>query len=114
MILEFVEFDSPKGWSRQKVAEEARNVIGHWQANTDLLRKHFLLELDGKTGGGVYVWPSLEAAKKAHDEAWRQSIIKRTGSAPRIRYFDLFLLIDNEHGKVSEFPQAAEIKSAAA
>ena len=114
MILEFVEFDSPKGWSRQKVAEEARNVIGHWQANTELLRKHFLLELDGKTGGGVYLWPTLQDAQKAHDEAWRQSIIKRTGSAPTIRYFDLFLLIDNEHGKVSEFPQAAEIKSAAA
>jgi hypothetical protein len=114
MILEFVEFDSPKGWSRQQVAEEARNVIAHWQANPDLLRKHFLLELDGKTGGGVYVWPSLAAAKKAHDEAWRQSIIKRTGAAPRIRYFDLFLLIDNEHGKVTEFPAPAEMQPAAA
>ena len=114
MILEFVEFDSPKGWSRQQVAEEARNVIAKWQANKELLRKHFVLELDGKTGGGVYVWPSLEAAKKAHDEAWRQAIIKRTGSAPRIRYFDLNLLNDNEHGKVSEFPEAAETKAAAA
>jgi len=114
MILEFVEFDSPKGWSRQQVAEEARNVIAHWQANPDLLRKHFLLELDGKTGAGVYVWPSLAAAKKAHDEAWRQSIIKRTGAAPRIRYFDLFLLIDNEHGKVTEFPAPAEMQPAAA
>jgi hypothetical protein len=113
MILEFVEFDSPKGWSRQQVAEEARNVIAHWQANPDLLRKHFLLELNGKTGGGVYIWPSVEAAQRAHDEAWRQSIIKRTGAAPRIRYFDLFLLIDNEHGKVSEFA-AAEIQPAAA
>jgi len=113
MILEFVEFDSPKGWSRQQVAEEARNVIAHWQANPDLLRKHFLLELNGKTGAGVYIWPSVEAAQRAHDEAWRQSIIKRTGAAPRIRYFDLFLLIDNEHGKVSEFP-AAEIQPAAA
>ena len=113
MILEFVEFDSPKGWSRQQVAEEARNVIAKWQANKELLRKHFVLELDGKTGGGVYVWPSLEAAKKAHDEAWRQAIIKRTGAAPRIRYFDLFLLIDNENGKVSEFPAAAEIQPAA-
>jgi hypothetical protein len=27
MILELVEFNSPKGWSRQQVAEEARNVI---------------------------------------------------------------------------------------
>jgi hypothetical protein len=114
MILELVEFNSPKGWSRQQVAEEARNVISHWQTNQDLKRKHFLLELDGRTGGGVYIWPTLEAAQKAHDEAWRQSIIKRTGSAPRIRYFDLFLLIDNENGKVTEFPAAAEIQPAAA
>jgi hypothetical protein len=114
MILELVEFNSPKGWTRAQVAEEARGVIPKCQANKELLRKHFLLELNGKTGAGVYIWPSVEAAKKAHDEGWRQSIIKRTGAAPTIRYFDLFLLIDNEHGKVSEFPEAAEIKSAAA
>ena len=114
MILELVEFNSPKGWSRQQVAEEARNVIPHWQANKQLLRKHFLLELDGKTGGGVYLWPTLQDAQKAHDEAWRQSIIKRTGSAPTIRYFDLFLLIDNEKGTFTEFPEAAEVKATAA
>ncbi len=113
MILELVEFESPKGWSREQVAEDARHVIGKWQANKELVRKHFLLELDGKTGAGVYIWPSVDAAKRAHNEEWRQSIIKRTGAAPRIRYFDLFLLIDNEHGKVSEFPAAAEIQSAA-
>ncbi len=118
MILELVEFNSPKGWTRQQVAEEARNVIPKWQANQELLRKHFLLELNSsngsKTGAGVYIWPSVEAAKRAHDEEWRQSIIKRTGGAPTIRYFDLFLLIDNEQGKVTEFPEAAELKSAAA
>ena len=114
MILELVEFNSPKGWTRAQVAEEARSVIPHWQANKELLRKHFLLELNGKTSAGVYVWPSLEAAQRAHDEAWKQSIIKRTGAAPTIRYFDLFLLIDNEHGEVSEFPEAAEIKATAA
>jgi hypothetical protein len=114
MILELVEFNSPKGWSRAQVAEEARHVIPKWQANKDLLRKHFLLELNGKTGAGVYVWPSVAAAQKAHNEDWRQSVIKRCGSAPTIRYFDLFLLVDNEHGQVSEFPEAAEIKQAAA
>jgi hypothetical protein len=108
MILELVEFNSPKGWSRQQVAEEARNVIPKWRANKELLRKHFLLELNGKTGAGVYIWPSVEAAQKAHDEEWRQSVIKRTGGAPTIRYFDLFLLVDNEKGEVIEFPEAAE------
>ena len=55
MILELVEFNSPKGWSRQQVAEEARNVIPKWRDNKELLRKHFLLELNGKTGAGVYI-----------------------------------------------------------
>jgi hypothetical protein len=114
MILEFVEFSSPKGWTRGQVAEDARHVIDKWRANPELLRKHFLLSLDGRTGAGVYIWPSVEAAQKAHGEEWRQSIIKRTGAAPTIRYFDLFLLIDNEHGKVTEFPDSAEVKPAAA
>ena len=113
MILELVEFNSPKGWTRQQVAEVARQVIPKWQGNKELLRKHFLLELNGKTGAGVYIWPSLDAAQRAHNEDWKQSVIKRTGAAPTIRYFDLFLLIDNENGMVSEFPDAAEIKPAA-
>ncbi len=113
MILELVEFNSPKGWTRQQVAEDARHVIPKWQGNKELLRKHFLLELNGKTGAGVYIWPSLDAAQRAHNEDWKQSVIKRTGAAPTIRYFDLFLLIDNENGTVSEFPDAAEIKPAA-
>jgi hypothetical protein len=50
MILELVEFNSPKGWSRQQVAEEARHVIPKWQANKELLRKHFLLELASMSG----------------------------------------------------------------
>ena len=114
MILELVDFNSPKGWTRQQVVEDARHVIGKWQGNKELLRKHFLLELNGKTGAGVYIWPSLDAARRAHNEDWKQAVIKRTGAAPTIRYFDLFLLIDNENGTVSEFPDAAEIKPSAA
>jgi hypothetical protein len=114
MILELVEFNTPKGWTRAQVAQDARHVIDKWRANPELLRKHFLLSLDGKTGAGVYIWPSVEAAQKAHGEEWRQSVIKRTGAAPTIRYFDLFLLIDNGQGKVTEFPEAAEMKVIAA
>src|SRR5262249_38291222 len=81
MILELVEFNSPKGWSRQQVAEDARSVIPKWRANKELLRKHFLLELNGKTVAGIYIWPSVEAAQKVHDEERRQSVIRRTGGA---------------------------------
>ena len=64
MILELVEFNSPKGWSRKQVAEEARNTIPKWRANKELLRKHFLLELNGKTGAGVYICLHSRRRKK--------------------------------------------------
>ena len=106
-------WDSPR---LIEVRKEWRLVTGittqHTSEYKELLRKHFLLELNGKTGAGVYIWPSVEAAQRAHNEEWRQSVIKRAGSAPTIRYFDLFLLVDNESGKVTEFPQAAEIMAA--
>lgn len=103
MILELVLFRSPTP-DRVAVVADARKTIAHWQANPELIRKHFLLGEDGTTGGGVYIWPSREAAERAHDTAWRESVIARTGGPPEIRYFDLLMLIDNEAGTVREFP----------
>jgi hypothetical protein len=105
MILELVTFASPEGWDRERILEDAKTTIPKWTANRDLLRKHFLAgqgEAAG-TGAGVYIWPSIEAAQKAHDEAWREGVKKRTGGYPTIRYFDLLLLIDNERGAVTEW-----------
>ena len=86
---------------------ERRATSSQMAANKELLRKHFLLELNGKTGAGVYVWPSVEAAE-AHnedgaigDQAYRH--------APTIRYFDLFCW-STTSGKVTEFPAAAELE----
>jgi hypothetical protein len=105
MIVELVTFPSPKGWDREQVVEDAKQTIPKWSANRELVRKHFLLgigEAEG-TGAGIYIWPSVDAAKKAHDDAWREGVKKRTGAYPTIRYFDLFLLIDNERGQVTEW-----------
>ena len=43
---------------------------------------------------------------------WRAGVEKRTGSPPTIRYFDLLMILDNENGKVTEFPP--NLKSEAA
>jgi hypothetical protein len=116
MIVELVTFDTPSGWDRARVLDDAKRTIPKWTANRELRRKHFGLgigEAEG-TSAGIYVWPSVEAAKKAHDEAWRASVRTRTGSDPVIRYFDLFLLIDNEQGRVTEWAadgQAREVET---
>ncbi|NVO15914.1 MAG: hypothetical protein HXX10_17920 [Rhodoplanes sp.] len=105
MIIELVTFESPAGWDRARVLADAETTIPKWTANRELVRKHFMLgigEAEG-TGGGIYVWPSVEAAQRAHDDAWREGVKRRTGGYPTIRYFDLMLLIDNEHDRVTAF-----------
>ena len=105
MILELVTFQSPAGWDRDRIVADARTTVAKWTANKDLVRKHFLLglgEAEG-TGAGVYIWPSIAAAQAAHGQTWRESVRRRTGGDPTIRYFDLFLLIDNAQGVVTEF-----------
>jgi hypothetical protein len=112
MIVELVTFQSPPGWDRAQVVEDAKQTIPRWTANRDLLRKHFvrgLGEAEG-TGAGIYIWPSIEAAQKAHNDEWRESLKKRTGGYPTIRYFDLFLLIDNEQGRVIEWAADGEAR----
>lgn len=103
MILELVLFKSPQNKSRGEILEDAKHTLARWRANPDLVRKHYLLSDDGLEGGGVYIWPSREAAETGHNAEWRESVKQRTGSEPVIRYFDLLMLLDNTKGSVTEF-----------
>jgi hypothetical protein len=105
MIVELVTFTFPEGHTRAKEIEGVRSVTAKWAANKDLVRKHFLWgigEAEG-TGAGFYIWPSIEAAERAHSDEWREAVKKRTGGYPTIRYFDLMTLVDNENGTVTEW-----------
>ena len=117
MIVELVTFTFPKGHDRESELNAVRSVVGKWAANEELVRKHFLWglgEAEG-TGAGFYIWPSIEAAKRAHNEEWREGIKKRTGGYPTIRYFDLMALVDNEQVKITEWSaegKARELETA--
>jgi hypothetical protein len=112
MIVELVTFTFPKGHDRASELEAVRGVIPKWAANQELVRKHFLWGLgeDEGTGAGFYIWPSIEAAKRAHNDEWREGVKKRTGSYPAIRYFDLLALVDNERGKATEWPADGKMR----
>lgn len=106
MICEIVSYPAPEGASRADIVEDAQSVVAKWQANPDLIRKHFLWSDDGKRCCGVYLWTSRDAAERGHDAAWRRDVEKRTGEPPEISYFDAFMILDNESGEVSVFPPA--------
>lgn len=93
MILELVLFRQPEGLTRAQEYDGARHVVDKWLANPDHVAKHFVRDEDG-WGGAVYIWPSREAAAAAHDDAWRASVLARTGHAPTIRIFELMMTVD--------------------
>ena len=95
MIVELVEFVHPAGTSRADVIESARTTLPHWQADPDLLRKHYLLGTDGRSGAGLYFWTDIAAARRAHSADWVAAAEQRTGQAVRIRHFELLMTLDN-------------------
>lgn len=107
MIVEMVRFERPEGFSDADLRADARSTVAHWQANPDLIRKHFLTGEDG-TVIGLYIWSDRAAARRAHDADWIARFRARTGKTPSFAYFDLFMLLDNEAGTVTEFPLGGE------
>jgi len=105
MILEIVTFKNRDALTRATEYEGARHSAQHWLKNPELIAKHFMR--DGIHGGAVYIWPSIEAAKRAHDDTWRQSVIERTGgNEPEIRYLELMMSADPKAGTVKEYAAA--------
>jgi hypothetical protein len=103
MIVEFVQFKYPNGMSREDILADGRTTIPRWRGNTELIRKHYIVDENGN-GGAFYIWPSKEAAQRGHNAEWFANIKARTGAVPTIKYFDLLMIVDNEAGKVTEFP----------
>ena len=95
MITELVLFDLPKGITRDEVVAGMRQVAPSWRQNAELVRKNFLYDPEKGQAGGAYLWPSIAAAQRGHDDAWRGKIRQMYGSDPVIRYFETPIVVDN-------------------
>jgi hypothetical protein len=60
-------------------------------------------------GGGAYLWKNLEAAKRAHGEAWRRMINDLYGSEDQISitYYETPIVADNLVHRTIEEEKAA-------
>jgi len=114
MITEYVLFMLPRGMTREQVVENYRKTVAKWRANPDLVRKNYIYDGEGGWGGGVYLWKTLEAAKRGHDEAWRQYIRELYGTEPIIRYFDTTAVQDNLVRETFEYEPAEDLQPALA
>ena len=103
MITEFVTFNIPKNMSRQQVLEDGKTTIERWQGFPGLIRKVYIHK-DEETVMGIYLWESIEDAKKGHDEAWLNKAEAKWGNRPQIEYLDTVMVLDNRHDEILEFP----------
>jgi hypothetical protein len=101
MIAEPVKFKVPEGMSRDELLASARLTVPGWVANSDLLRKHYLLDDQGYTYG-FYLWKSKAAAKAAHGDAFRARVREKFQCEVEFSYFEVLLNLDNLTGTVTE------------
>ena len=97
MITEVITFKLRPGMTREDVVAVYRTTAPIWRANPECIRKCYLYDGERRLGGGAYLWKNIEAAKKAHGEAWRKMINDLYGSEDEISivYFETPVVADN-------------------
>lgn len=66
-----------------------------------LIRKYYLYEPEGPSGGGVYLWESRAQAAAFYTAAWREALAARIGAPVSVSFFDSPVIVDNEKGEIA-------------
>jgi thymidylate synthase ThyX len=94
MITAVVRFKLPQGTSLEAARALFEKSAPNYKGVPGLVRKYYLFGED-RTGGGVYLWESREAAERMYSDAWRKMIAERYGTAPEIAYYETPVIVDN-------------------
>lgn len=104
MITEIITFDM----TRDEVVANYHRSAPIWCANPDLIRKNYLFDEETRRAGGVYLWRSVEAARRLRDAAWLERIRCTFGSEPTVQYFETPLVTDTTIGQTIINSEPAE------
>ncbi len=99
MITEVITFGIPAGMNRGEVVANYRRSAPTWRANPDLIRKNYLYDAESRRAGGVYLWRTMEGARRARGAAWLERVRRTYGSEPVVQYFETPLVADNALGE---------------
>ena len=100
MITAIVQFKLPASVSREKAQELFSGTAPRYQQTPGLIRKYYLLSLDGGTAGGVYLWESRQDADRLYTNEWREFVARTYGAAPEVMYFETPVVVDNVGGGI--------------
>src|SRR5262249_40643792 len=95
MITSITRFQLPPGIPTVAIKKGFLEVAPKFQHPSGLLRKYFLISEDGKTGGGVYLWDSMEEARTFSEGVLRPMIKDKFQVEPSIEYYEAPVVVDN-------------------
>ena len=88
-------FPLPAGVPTEAIKNGFLEVAPRFKQPPGLVRKYFLISEDGKTGGGVYLWDSMEQARTFSEGMLRPMIKDKFKVDPSIEYYDAPVIVDN-------------------
>jgi len=95
MTTSITRFRLPPGIPIEAVKNGFLEVAPRFKHPAGLLRKYFLISEDGKTGGGVYLWNSMEQARAFSEGVLRKMIKDKFQVEPSIEYYEAPVVVDN-------------------
>jgi hypothetical protein len=95
MITSITRFQLPPGVPAEAIKNSYREVAPKFKNPPGLLRKYFLISEDGKIGGGVYLWNSIEEARTFSEGVIRPMIREKFKLEASIEYFEVPVVVDN-------------------
>ncbi|MCC7427699.1 MAG: monooxygenase [Alphaproteobacteria bacterium] len=108
MITEIITFAIPDGMTREEVLANYRRSAPTWRANPDLIRKNYIFDPHTRRAGGVYLWRSMDGARRARDAAWLERVRRTYGSEPEVQHFETPIVADNALGQTIEAIEATD------
>lgn len=102
MITALVQFKLPKTVTKDEAKEIFLSTAPEYREVQGLVRKYYLLSMDGGTAGGVYLWKSREDAERVYTDEWKKLVRERYGAEPSVQYFQSPVIVDNLVGEILE------------
>jgi heme-degrading monooxygenase HmoA len=87
MIVAVVQFDLREPMTLEAAAISFAQSAPAYETIPGLIRKHFLVNEDGSTAGGIYLWRDRDAADAWFTDPWKDRIELKFGHRPTVSYF---------------------------
>ena len=95
MITTITTFRLPKAITREEARTIFLSTAPKYRGVRGLVRKCYVLSLDGSTAGGIYLWKSRADADAMYTESWKAFVREKYGTDPTVTYFESPVVVDN-------------------